>query len=122
MSLITEWFERCRDRLIRGSPEPPGLMMALDRGGHSRGVLYRLDATDLEATLGKLFRREFTSKPPNNMRRWITVESERGPPSALTFVMNRQSLAYVGKLADVPPNFHPAAGRASAGFTPPGVR
>jgi glutathione-specific gamma-glutamylcyclotransferase len=84
---------------FRGSREQPGLMMALDRGGQCRGVLYRLDATDLEATLGKLFRREFTSQPPNSMPRWIPVESERGPLSALTFVMNRQSPAYVGKLA-----------------------
>jgi cation transport protein ChaC len=83
---------------FRGSLEQPGLMMALDRGGQCRGVLYRLDTTDLGATLGKLFRREFTSKPPNSMPRWITVESERGPISALTFVMNRQSRAYVGKL------------------------
>jgi cation transport protein ChaC len=83
---------------FRGSREQPGLMMALDRGGQCRGVLYRLDSTDLRATLGKLFRREFTSKPPNSMPRWITVESERGAISALTFVMNRESPAYVGKL------------------------
>jgi len=83
---------------FRGSREQPGLMMALDRGGQCRGVLYRLDTTDPGTTLRRLFRREFTSKPPNSMPRWITVQSERGPLSALTFVMNRQSPAYVGKL------------------------
>jgi glutathione-specific gamma-glutamylcyclotransferase len=51
----------------RGTKEQPGLMMALDRGGQCRGVLYRLPDTDLEGQLGKLFRREFTLKPPNNI-------------------------------------------------------
>jgi cation transport protein ChaC len=83
---------------FRGTPEQPGLMMALDRGGQCRGVLYKLDAADPKTTLGKLFRREFTVKPPNSMPRWITVESEHGQLTALTFVMNRQSPLYVGKL------------------------
>ena len=47
-------------------------MMALDRGGECRGVLYRLPQDDLPAMLGRLFRREFTSKPANSMPRWIT--------------------------------------------------
>jgi cation transport protein ChaC len=83
---------------FRGTREQPGLMMALDRGGQCRGVLYKLDAADPETTLGKLFRREFTAKPPNSMPRWITVESDRGQLTALAFVMNRQSPLYVGKL------------------------
>jgi cation transport protein ChaC len=73
-------------------------MMALDRGGQCRGVLYRLPETDLEAQLGKLFRREFTLKPPNNIPRWITVESDEGRVRAITFVMNRKAKAYAGRL------------------------
>jgi cation transport protein ChaC len=82
----------------RGTREQPGLMMALDRGGQCHGVLYKLDSTDPETTLGKLFRREFTVKPINSMPRWIKVESERGQLWALAFVMNRHSPLYVGKL------------------------
>ena len=82
----------------RGTKEQPGLMMALDRGGQCRGVLYRLPETDLEAQLGKLFRREFTLKPPNNIPRWITVETDEGPVRAITFVMNRKAKAYAGRL------------------------
>jgi cation transport protein ChaC len=84
---------------FRGTQEHPGLMMALDRGGQCRGVLYKLDSTDSEATLAKLFRREFTVKPINSMPRWITVDGDRGRLSALTFVMNRESPCYVGKLS-----------------------
>jgi glutathione-specific gamma-glutamylcyclotransferase len=83
---------------FRGTREKPGLMMALDRGGQCQGVLFKLDATDPEVMLGKLFRREFTVKPINSMPRWITVETSQGQVKALAFVMNRQSPAYVGKL------------------------
>ncbi len=83
---------------FRGTPERPGLMMALDRGGQCRGVLYELPQGDLAARLGKLFRREFTVKPINSMPRWIKVETASGPADALTFVMNRASPSYTGKL------------------------
>ena len=83
---------------FRGTPEVPGLMMALDRGGQCRGMLYDLPDGDLETLFGTLFRREFTAKPANSMPRWIVVETENGPTHALTFVMNRQSPAYVGRL------------------------
>ena len=85
---------------FRGTPEVPGLMMALDRGGQCRGILYDLPDDNLETLFGKLFRREFTAKPANSMPRWIVVETENGPTHALTFVMNRQSPAYVGRLPD----------------------
>lgn len=82
---------------FRGSPEQPGLMMALDRGGQCRGVLYDLPGGNLENQLGKLFRREFTYKPINSMPRWIIVETASGPTPALTFVINRASPLYVGR-------------------------
>lgn len=84
---------------FRGTPEVPGVMMAMDRGGQCKGVLYRLSDQAPEATLNKLFRREFIAKPPNNLPRWITVEPEaEAPVQAIAFVMNRQSPAYLGRL------------------------
>ncbi|OAP41612.1 cation transporter [Sinorhizobium glycinis] len=84
---------------FRGTPEEPGLMMALDRGGQCRGVLYELPNDNLEGQLRKLFRREFTYKPPNSMPRWIRVETARGSVPALAFVMNRASPFYEGSLS-----------------------
>ncbi|QRM29619.1 gamma-glutamylcyclotransferase [Microvirga sp. VF16] len=84
---------------FRATKDRPGLMMALDRGGQCQGLLYRLPGASLQAQLGKLFRREFTAKPPNSMPRWIRVTIEDGPVTALTFVMNRKAPAYVGRLA-----------------------
>ncbi len=84
---------------FRGTPEQPGLMMALDRGGQCRGVLYRLSGEPLPAQLEKLFRREFTVKPPNSMPRWIVVDAEGERINAIAFVMNRRARAYCGKLS-----------------------
>lgn len=83
---------------FRGTVDRPGLMMALDRGGQCRGVLYELPAESLENQLDRLFRREFTVKPINNMPRWIKVQTESGLVSALGFVMNRASPYYTGRL------------------------
>ncbi|AUH65655.1 gamma-glutamylcyclotransferase [Paracoccus zhejiangensis] len=83
---------------FRGTLDKPGLMMVLDRGGQCRGVLYELPMEDLEAQLHRLFRREFTMKPINNIPRWLTVQTASGPVKALGFVMNRQSPNYAGRL------------------------
>jgi glutathione-specific gamma-glutamylcyclotransferase len=83
---------------FRGTREQPGLMMSLDRGGQCQGVLYRLSHRDLEAQFAKLVRREMTVKPPNNLPRWIAVDTPEGPVSAVAFVMNRQSCFYTGRL------------------------
>ncbi len=82
---------------FRGTSEQPGLMMALDRGGQCRGVLFDLPSGSLEDQFGRLFRREFTYKPINSMPRWITVEIASGAVPALAFVMNRASPLYAGR-------------------------
>jgi len=87
-----------RQHRFRGTPDQPGLMMALDRGGQCRGVLYELPQENLEDQLDRLFRREFTVKPINSMPRWITVQTEAGRVKALGFVMNRASPYYAGRL------------------------
>ena len=42
----------------RGSPERPGLVMGLDRGGACRGIAYRIEAAQLAGTLDYLRARE----------------------------------------------------------------
>jgi cation transport protein ChaC len=87
-----------RVQRFRGTRAEPGLMMALDRGGGCGGMLYQLPDDDLPAHVNKLFRREFTVKPPNCRPRWITVAAPSGPVRAIAFVMNRQAPSYAGKL------------------------
>ena len=62
-------------------------------------MLYPLPASDLVGQFGKLFRREFTYKPANSMPKWISVSTTTGVVPALTFVMNRASPLYAGRLA-----------------------
>lgn len=83
----------------RGTKAQPGLMMALDRGGQCKGVVYRLPAGEEAAELGKLWRREMSSTPPNNLPRWLRVRTAEGPIRAIGFVANPAGRGYVGRLS-----------------------
>ncbi len=83
---------------FRGSKEQPGLMMSLDRGGQCHGVLLKLPSADRDRQILGLLRREIISKPSSNVARWVTVRTESGPMRAITFVANRRSPGYVGKI------------------------
>jgi glutathione-specific gamma-glutamylcyclotransferase len=83
---------------FRGTPDAPGLMMVMDRGGQCRGMVFDLAPDDPAAQLDRLFRREFTFKPINNIPRWITVQTAQGAVPALAFVVNRDSPLYAGRL------------------------
>jgi cation transport protein ChaC len=87
------------DRFFRGAPDRPGLMLALDRGGECRGVVYRLPPSEVEANLYRLARREMLLIPHPFPPRWISLRTEQGALRALTFAMNRKSPLYVGGLS-----------------------
>ncbi len=94
------------DYRYRGSPQTPGLMLALDRGGQCKGVIYGLPEGDLVAELNKLLRHEMSMSPSAFPWRLIDVETDEGPARALTFAMNRKSGRYIAgltvdQLADV---------------------
>ena len=59
---------------VRGTPEEPGLMMALVPGGSCRGALQRVAGERAIDDLRKLWRREMTVKPPNSPPRWVEAE------------------------------------------------
>jgi glutathione-specific gamma-glutamylcyclotransferase len=82
----------------RGSPDNPGLMLALDRGGSCVGMLFRIPASDARAELLLAWRRElFTSA---YLSRWVTAKTDAGPVRAVTFVANRGHPRYAGRLDD----------------------
>jgi cation transport protein ChaC len=83
----------------RGTPERPGLMMALQKGGQCRGIVCRLDPATLEDDLMILFRRELGVKPLNHRRQWVRALTDEGEVSALTFVANPKGMSYAGKLS-----------------------
>lgn len=88
------------DYRFRGCSEAPGLMMALDRGGSCKGMLYALPEDDLKGELDRLIRREVSMVPSAFPWRWIDVSTDEGTIRALTFAMNRKSGRYVAGLSD----------------------
>lgn len=80
---------------FRGSPQQPGIMMALDRGGSCKGAVYRLPEEGLEAELHKLSRRERSTTPASFPWRWIQLDAGEGTRlTALAFPMDRKSVRY----------------------------
>jgi glutathione-specific gamma-glutamylcyclotransferase len=98
MATARGWHRRfClgMEHRYRGNPEQPGVMMALDRGGSCKGVVYRLPEEGLEAELHKLTRRERSTTPASFPWRWIDVYAGDMKLKALTFAMDRKSLRYM---------------------------
>jgi cation transport protein ChaC len=85
-------------RRFRGTPERPGFVLALDRGGSCRGVAFRLAGTNLRETLMPVWRREMRGR--GYVARWLPVATEAGTVSALTFLVNRASDRYSGRLTE----------------------
>ncbi|PLZ01677.1 gamma-glutamylcyclotransferase [Burkholderia sp. WAC0059] len=86
-------------RVNRGTPEQPGLVLALDRGGSCTGIAFRLAAEGAMPHLEALWRREM---PMGSYRpAWLScvLDDGRRVP-ALAFVMRRDVPTYTGKLAD----------------------
>lgn len=46
----------------RGTPERPGLVLGLDRGGSCRGIVFRVPAPDVPAALDYLWEREMDNR------------------------------------------------------------
>ena len=84
--------------VYRGTPENPGLVLALDRGGACRGMVYRITAADARKELTLLWRREMFGGSYH--ARWLNAQTEDGPVRAIGFVMNHSSSAYAGRLSD----------------------
>lgn len=83
---------------FRGTRDTPGLMLALDRGGSCKGMIFKLPPDQVSASLNALFRREMMVKPAANVPRWMTAETDEGPIRALGIVVNRESPHYSGTL------------------------
>lgn len=81
--------------LGRGTPERPGLMLALDRGGSCKGVAFRIEADKAAEELQIVWRREMVSHA--YIPRWVTVQTDGGPVRAITFTINRRHERYVGQ-------------------------
>jgi cation transport protein ChaC len=86
--------------VYRGTPEAPGLVLALDRDGDGAcvGVAYRVPGEGAAATLAYLRARELVSDAYTEAR--LAVELEGGPAvEALAYVSNPRHPQYRGGLS-----------------------
>ncbi|WP_246148212.1 gamma-glutamylcyclotransferase [Skermanella pratensis] len=80
----------------RGTPDRPGLVLGLDRGGSCRGMVFRVEAGLVDRTLDYLWDREMVSgvyRP-----KLLGVWTEAGTVSACTFVADRGHRQYCGEM------------------------
>ena len=70
---------------FRGSPETPGLMLALASGGSCEGLILDIEPGTERESLRAILRRELVAHELAANARWIEVETEHGPGTALTF-------------------------------------
>jgi glutathione-specific gamma-glutamylcyclotransferase len=83
----------------RGTPEKPGLVLGLDRGGACRGIAYRVAAEDRDRTVAYLRAREqVTSVYIETLRRVTLSASPRRDVIALLFLVDRSHAQYAGRL------------------------
>jgi glutathione-specific gamma-glutamylcyclotransferase len=91
------WHRRfCLHQIVgRGTPREPGAMLALDKGGACRGVLYRIAARKAEPELRLLWQREMLTGSYD--ARWVWANVDGWRVRALTFVVDRAHERYIGR-------------------------
>ena len=83
----------------RGTPEKPGLVLGLDRGGACRGIAFRVAVSRREATIAYLREREQTTHVYREVMRSVWLENEaRLRVSAMAYVVDRGHVQYAGRL------------------------
>jgi cation transport protein ChaC len=84
----------------RGTPEKPGLVLGLDRGGACRGIAFRVAAKLRDDTVDYLRSREQTTNVYREVMRSVWLENEaRQRVSALAYVVDRGHVQYAGRLS-----------------------
>ena len=83
----------------RGTPERPGLVLGLDRGGACRGVAFRVAASKRAETVAYLRTREQVTNIYREAVRsiWIATEPKQRV-SALCYMVDRGHPQYAGRL------------------------
>jgi glutathione-specific gamma-glutamylcyclotransferase len=84
----------------RGTPERPGLVLGLDRGGTCRGIAYRIAESKRAATITYLREREQVTKVYRESLRavWLLGDPER-QVQALCYMVDRAHPQYAGRLS-----------------------
>jgi len=85
-------------RVNRGTPERPGLVLALLGGGSCRGMALRVGAAQVPGMFPELWAREMPN--PIYEPKWLRCHTGQGPVKALAFTLSRRSPNFTGPLSD----------------------
>jgi len=100
----------------RGTPERPGLVLGLDRGGMCRGIAYRVAAAARAETIGYLRAREqVTSVYLETVRQTELEDHSRRRVRALCYVVDRSHAQYAGRLTLAERLHHVRQGHGQSG-------
>jgi len=100
----------------RGTPERPGLVLGLDRGGMCRGIAYRVAAAARAATVDYLRSREQVTSVYVETMRQIELEDEtRRRVRALCYTVDRSHVQYAGRLTLAESLHHVRQGHGQSG-------
>jgi glutathione-specific gamma-glutamylcyclotransferase len=100
----------------RGTPERPGLVLGLDRGGMCRGIAFRVAAAAREKTVAYLRAREqVTTVYLETVRRIELEDKARRRVRALCFIIDRSHVQYAGRLTLEESLHHVRQGHGSSG-------
>jgi cation transport protein ChaC len=83
--------------VYRGTPERPGLVLGLDRGGACRGVAFRVAAARSAPTIDYLRKREQVTRVYLE-RRVLAHLADGTTAKALAYVADRSHAQYAGRL------------------------
>jgi cation transport protein ChaC len=81
----------------RGTPDHPGLVLGLDRGGSCRGIAFRIAAADVLSELLLVWRREMIVG--SYIPRWVRVFDGKQAVEAIAFAVNRQHPSYADNIS-----------------------
>lgn len=87
-----------RSFVHRGTPEKPGLVLGLDRGGSCHGLAFRIDPGNWDETLAYLRAREQVTSVYLERNIRLTLVEHGGETEAVTYVVDRSHVQYTGKL------------------------
>lgn len=81
----------------RGTPERPGLVLGLDRGGCCRGVAFRIKGAEAEGVLAYLRARELVTHVYRERQLRVLLEDGRRI-EAVAYVADRRHIQFAGRL------------------------
>ena len=100
----------------RGTPEKPGLVLGLDRGGNCRGIAYRVAAAKRAATIQYLREREQVTMVYRET--WRTVWLDNDPKlrvEAICYMVDRGHAQFAGRLSLAQQLHHVRQGHGRSG-------